>query len=597
MNVPSSGTALAPAHVSPEQWASIAEKWHNILLRYLPVARALPAPLSVEDLWLVVQALSEVVEWPAREAGAHVADAVEHGCLGALGPTASARALMHLRDAIAAQIGQLAVSRSEAADRQQHVGHLRRVVEEAALGLASRAPAHGPAVGENVAHCSSRDLLDTVTDLVFVLSASGHLTYANEYFEALLGHPPAHLIGRHFLSLVAPTCPLEAHEGLCATLAGKSDQEVHELHLQGADGTPHVVEVRLIRVVEGGEVEARVGVGRDVEPRKRSEERLKRHNEQLAALNDVLMLRARATDPQALLAQAAERCRSVLGAERVGACYSPDRGHAGCRPSQGCELRDGLGTGLPAIPCAAAMDRREVVIARGESPGAEGEVLAATPLISDGGCCGVVSFAGSAAALEPVLEEARGWLAAVGRELGMVLDNVRLYSELAQQAMTDAVTGLLNSGELRRRLTAEIRRARRHGHPLCVMMVDVDDLKLVNDAYGHLAGDAALRCVSDVLRRCTRHEDSVGRYGGDEFAIILPETDLGAAEALAERIRHALQSATFGDTSGELHEGVSVSAGAAVCYPEDTEATLLDAADRACYAQKREHHQRTRAAS
>jgi len=592
--VPGADPALA--YVSSEQWQSIAEKWHNILLRQFPIARALPSPVSVEELGFVVHALSEVTECPAHEAGARVAEAAHNGCLGTLGPVASARALMHLRDVVAAQIAQLGVQRSEAAERRQLVAHLRRVIEEAALHLASRAPAHGPAVGENVLHCSSRDLLDTVTDLVFVLSASGHFTYANAHFEALLGYVPTHLIGRHFLSLVAPTCPLPAHEGLCATLGERSDQEAHEVHLQRADGPPCVVEVRLIGVVEEGRVVARVGVARDIEPRKRAEERLRRHNEQVVALNDVLMLKGRAADLRDLLWQAAERCRSVLGAERVGACYSPAQGHAGCRPLEACELRDRLGSTLPSGPCAAAMERGEVVIARQEGVGGTAEVVAAVPLIADGQCCGLVCFAGSVATLEPLLEEAREWLAAAGRELGMVLDNARLYSELAQRATMDAATGLLNAGELRRRLTAEIRRARRHGHSLCVMMVDVDDLKGINDACGHLAGDAALRCVADALRRCTRREDSVGRHGGDEFAVILPETDLDAAERLANRIRGELAQATFADPSGQQHQGISISAGAAVCYPEDTEASLLDAADRVCYAEKREHHLQMRAA-
>ncbi len=577
----------------PQRCQSIAEKWYNALLREFPIARALPAPVSVDDLALIVRALAQTGEWPLQRAGAHVAEAARHGCLGSLGPVASARALMRLREVVAAQTAQALAQLPEGREQRQLVEHLCRILEEAAVVLASRAPAHGPAVGENVVHCASRELLDTVADLIFVLSPSGHFTYANAHFERLLGCPPSDLLGRHVLSLVAPTCPLAAHEAFCAALRGQNDQETHELVLQRADGGQRVVETRLKSILQGDRLIARVGVARDIEPRKQAEQRLLRHNEQLEALNDVLMLSSRTNDLSGLLRQAAEQCRRVLGAERAGACFLSAEGELGRAGLRGCEICRTNGRLSVEPACAAAVAKLQVVIASDRGGNGTEEAVGATPLIAEGNCCGAMCFGGNAATLAPLLQESMEWLATAGRELGMVLENARLYAELQRQATTDAGTGVLSRSELHKRLSAEIRRATRDSHELCVMMFDVDELKAINDAHGHLAGDKALRCVAEVLQRCTRQEDSVGRYGGDEFAIILPETDLVSARCMAQRMEAEVERAVFEDQRGLLHGGLSVSGGVASRGPDDTESSLLGAADHACYERKRQRHRQT----
>src|SRR6267143_2112124 len=147
-------------------------------------------------------------------------------------------------------------------------------------------------------------------------------------------------------------------------------------------------------------------------------------------------------------------------------------------------------------------------------------------------------------------------------------------------AITDPLTGLGNYRRLLDVLHAEIERSGRTGRPFAVLMLDLDGLKKINDCYGHLAGSRALCRVGDVLRLFCRTIDTAARYGGDEFAVILPETTAGAAGFVASRIRNRLA------TDSE-QPPLSASIGVAV-YPQDGETVeaLLQTADRELYAMK-----------
>ncbi len=117
-----------------------------------------------------------------------------------------------------------------------------------------------------------------------------------------------------------------------------------------------------------------------------------------------------------------------------------------------------------------------------------------------------------------------------------------LYQELRIEASTDELTGLSNRRELDRALGAELSRAERHSKPLAILMIDLDGFKGYNDTNGHLAGDALLKQVGEFLRADGRREDTVARYGGDEFVVLLPESAPEHAAARAERIREGIAS-------------------------------------------------------
>lgn len=154
---------------------------------------------------------------------------------------------------------------------------------------------------------------------------------------------------------------------------------------------------------------------------------------------------------------------------------------------------------------------------------------------------------------------------------------------MQQLAITDALTGAYNRRYLNEFLVKEIRRSTRYKHDFSLLMLDIDHFKAYNDAYGHLAGDEALRQVVGLLRQNVRAVDLVARYGGEEFVVVLPETDAAGAHATAEKIRSILEnhSFPFGRLTASL--GVAHCAASEAASPD----ALIAMADHALYTAKR----------
>ena len=163
--------------------------------------------------------------------------------------------------------------------------------------------------------------------------------------------------------------------------------------------------------------------------------------------------------------------------------------------------------------------------------------------------------------------------------------------EVERLAITDSLTGLYNHRHLFELAGREFQRARRYQLPLSVMMVDIDEFKRVNDTYGHAIGDQVLQGVSESCRKELREVDVIGRYGGDEFVALLPETGLSAACQVAERLRKSIAEKVLDTKAGQIT--VTVSLGIAVLDDEHlTPETLIDRADQALYVAK--HNGRNR---
>lgn len=175
------------------------------------------------------------------------------------------------------------------------------------------------------------------------------------------------------------------------------------------------------------------------------------------------------------------------------------------------------------------------------------------------------------------------FIAFIARRFIRDLNNAE--AKLLELATTDALTGLLNRREGFRRMTAECSRARRSGLPLCVMMLDIDHFKAINDTWGHLTGDKVLGVLADILKKTLRMSDIVCRYGGEEFLAVLPETSRDNLEILAERLRSTVESHGFETEVGKrLH--VTVSVGIAAGYGEETCDQFVARADAALYRAK-----------
>jgi diguanylate cyclase (GGDEF)-like protein len=188
-------------------------------------------------------------------------------------------------------------------------------------------------------------------------------------------------------------------------------------------------------------------------------------------------------------------------------------------------------------------------------------------------------------------EEELRMVQTVADHLAVGIGHARLFRHIEEQAITDELTGVFNKRYLTDRLEREIQFAERSGHPVSLVLFDLDHFKTLNDTYGHLAGDAALRFIGQTMRNVVRTVDVCARYGGEEFAIIMPSTDRDSAGLVAERLRSAISSKPL-ERSGHLTASFGVST-----YPGTAESVeaLIDEADRALYAAKVGGRDRVRA--
>ena len=290
----------------------------------------------------------------------------------------------------------------------------------------------------------------------------------------------------------------------------------------------------------------------DITDRVRAEERLRAYSEKLAALHRAVW--------------ELQRCRTV---EEV--CRTAVEGARGILGFQICYI--GLVQGDRLVPVYAVGDvvprpfkRGEGIIWRTLEEGRSfwgniEEIMGAKPVdpriksgisvpIGDFGVLQAASFERDAFSEEDVrLAEI------LAGHVSEEIRRIRLEEELREQAIRDPLTGLYNRRYFDYLMQTEISRSRRHGHPLSLAILDLDNFKAINDRYGHWIGDEVLREVAEVIRAHVRKEDIPIRWGGDEFLVVFPETTESEAQLVAERIRQAVMSRTY--TEEELRVGIS----------------------------------------
>ena len=169
------------------------------------------------------------------------------------------------------------------------------------------------------------------------------------------------------------------------------------------------------------------------------------------------------------------------------------------------------------------------------------------------------------------------------------LDLIMKNRVLAEVSARDSLTGLYNRWYVLEKIESEMNRSLRHGSPVALLMLDIDHFKRVNDSFGHAAGDSVLRSFGQVLRDSCRVYDVPGRYGGEEFCIMLPETRVGNTTAVAERIRQRLADTLFDVGGDQVAITASIGIAGMDSVAEEglvTSAALIDRADRALYSAK-----------
>jgi diguanylate cyclase (GGDEF)-like protein len=186
-------------------------------------------------------------------------------------------------------------------------------------------------------------------------------------------------------------------------------------------------------------------------------------------------------------------------------------------------------------------------------------------------------------------------LGAAAALVGIAVRNVQLFTETRRNALTDSLTHCFNRGHIIQVIEAELRRTRRTRSPLSVVMLDIDGFKTINDRVGHLGGDEILSSIGVRLKHVLRSSDVRGRFGGDEFLIVLPDTPAAGAAYVAEALRREIESLEV-PIDGTIMR-VTASVGVASAAPEELDPnTLVGRADRALYAAKNAGRNTVRAA-
>lgn len=166
-----------------------------------------------------------------------------------------------------------------------------------------------------------------------------------------------------------------------------------------------------------------------------------------------------------------------------------------------------------------------------------------------------------------------------GRRL--IAQHETLHTQISRMAAEDSLTGLYNRRKINELIQHEIERSERYKKGFSVIIIDIDYFKRVNDRHGHLAGDELLKIFAQILKDTIRHTDKVGRWGGEEFVVLCPETNLEGATSLANKIRQKINSATFNNY------GQQTASFGITCYQQgDTMDSMISHADEALYAAK-----------
>ncbi|MDX6598299.1 MAG: hypothetical protein QOE87_2186 [Gaiellales bacterium] len=226
-----------------------------------------------------------------------------------------------------------------------------------------------------------------------------------------------------------------------------------------------------------------------------------------------------------------------------------------------------------------ALQTRQAVI--GEEP----VPLLAAPLVAEERVLGLLTLVGN-----PDRPFGRDDAERVGSLVGqgaVAIENARLHRLIQKQAKTDPLTQLLNRREFEEQLAREVERAQRFGTPVGLVVLDLDDFKLINDRFGHLAGDGVLKAAAGAIRQCTREIDQPARWGGEEFAVILPHTGIDGAARLAERLRQAIAERQIPTPDGRSVRVTASFGVAALPGSGTTQVELTAAADDAVYRSKR----------
>ena len=443
--------------------------------------------------------------------------------------------------------------------------------------------------------------IEGMPDGVMLVNMSGEIIYVNKAFEKLLGYKANELIGTSALKL--PTYSeskdrVKAH-GYLKKAIKKSSTKPIDMNAITKDGEeiPINFTASVIKDAQGNP-KTLVAVIRDISERKHAEDELARYTKQLETLFDIGTTVSQILNFEELLVNVLDKVLEVTGVEVTGIFLLDEktkelvlRAHRGMSSSfvrevrilsgKGGVLKQVLETGKPVIVENVSADcrfnNRGVKKERVQS-------FAALSIMTKEKILGVMVI-GSYRHREFLDWEVR-MLSTIANQIGMAIENAQLYEHALELAFTDGLTGLYNRRYFMDQIEREFIRAQRNKAPLSLIMVDLDELKGINDRFGHHAGDGFLKEVARIVKVNTRGSDVAARWGGDEFMLLAPGTDRKGASKIAERIRAAVERYKLKLEDEEV--GITISAGIVSC-PDHAVAVaeLLKKADQAMYNAKK----------
>lgn len=320
-----------------------------------------------------------------------------------------------------------------------------------------------------------------------------------------------------------------------------------------------------------------------------------RRRQQAAMQLDILQIASSSLELEKLLGQvaglAAEAAQARFAAVYLHGEDATELQLAVVQPARSADTRQvrqlerALGTLGSSAAIATLLEERHARHVRsGEHSVSDLPHLLVAPLFTREKLVGALVLGGASNGSGPSSEELT-LVETIGFSLAVSIENARLYAQSEQMAITDSLTGLYNRRGIYQLGQRELERCRRYHRPLSILMIDLDHFKQLNDQHGHIVGDEILSGAADRLYEAVRRIDVVGRYGGEEFLVLLPECGLEFALGVAERIRQAIGDEPLSCSAGPLNVTVSIGVSSSIDSPLDLE-SLIRRADQALYKAK-----------
>ncbi len=500
------------------------------------------------------------------------------------------------------------------------VGLLMLVVSASGLIVGS-AVSDGHLVGRELSARSTflNALIENSPLGIVVLDRGGRVQLCNDAFENLFLFRREELEGRDLDSLISPPeGAREASELTSLVAAGQRMQR--SVRRMRQDGSTIDVELNAVPLIVGRYVQGSFGIYKNISEQIRAAEEVKRNAESLNGLVGELQLRsnqmtllnemsgllqscASRDEAYSVVAQYARRLFPVAtaGALFVFKSVQNDLG-AATSWGQACVSE-------PIFHATACWGLRRGQPNWSEYPGdrvicvhlknAVAASYLCVPLVAQGDAVGILHLqydrsesTGASEVFETLQESQKRLAVSVAMQIALSLASLRMRETLQEQSIRDPLTGLFNRRFMEESFTREVQRARRAGRSLSVALIDLDHFKHFNDTFGHEAGDEVLRAMADVFRSHFRSNDIVCRYGGEEFAVILPESTTKDAAIRANELRTRARKLVLQHDNRAL-DPVTLSVGIAT-FPGNgtTVEELLRSADASLYRSKREGRDR-----